>query len=198
MPVRHVPPTLRLVVVVGVLCASAPHRSAIAQPVPASALEHHALPNDTIIGGIPCARTGRIRADFYHDGRLAGCLLATDHSMAGHRFPRGSWLDVNPQGVLWAAWLSSDTELGGHRCLGDGYKKWSVRFHPNGALQECFLARDAVVDGAPCMRGSFYRDVRSRGVALHLTADGRLARCIASHDTVITNVRYRTWQVVRR
>jgi hypothetical protein len=36
--------------------------------VPASALVHRALGSDTVIAGIPCARTERRRADFYTRG----------------------------------------------------------------------------------------------------------------------------------
>jgi len=190
---------LRVYHALAIALAVLPPRWAVAQPVPASALVHRALGSDTVIAGIPCARTERRRADFYRDGQLAGCLLSTDHQMGAHRFPRGTWVDVNPNGVLWAAWLARDTELAGHRCRGDGYKKWSVRFHPSGALQSCYLVHDTVVDGVPCMRGSFYRDIRSRGrVTLHLMPDGRLRSCTASRDTTLGGITFTAWQVVRR
>jgi hypothetical protein len=170
-----------------------------AQPAPAAALIRRALPADTVIAGVPCAKSGRAPAEFYIEGlRLAGCALSRPFVEAGHAFGAGTWLDRNAAGVLWGAWLAHDTPLGGHTCRGDGYKKWSTRFHPNGRLAGCYLARDTIIAGVPCMAGTFLREIRGGGRAsLALAADGRPLRCQAARDTVRDGVMIRKWTLVR-
>jgi hypothetical protein len=116
-----------------------------------------------------------------------------------HHFTTGTWLDFNAAGVLWGAWLDRYTTLDGHRCRGEGYKAWSVRFHPSGALSGCYLAADTVESGVPCMRGTFLRELRGRGkTALQLYPDGRFKRCMAARDTTVDGRRINKWQLVER
>jgi hypothetical protein len=170
-----------------------------AQPAPAAALMRRHLPADTVIAGVPCAKSGRAPAEFYIEGtRLAGCALSRPFVEAGHAFGVGTWLDRNAAGVLWGAWLANDTPLDGHTCRGDGYKKWSTRFHPNGRLAGCYLARDTVIAGVPCMAGTFLRELRGGGRAsLALAPDGRPIRCQAARDTVRAGAAIPKWTVVR-
>jgi hypothetical protein len=187
-----------LIVVISIALASLP-RSLHAQPSPPGDIVRRSLPSDTTIDGIPCARSGRAPAEFHRNGRLAGCALSREHQVGVHRFAAGTWLDFNAEAVLWGAWLSKDTSLDGHLCRGEGYKKWSVRFHSNGTLSGCYLAADTVIAGVPCMRGTFLREVRGGGkTALQLFADGKFRRCQAARDTVVDGHMIRKWQVVER
>jgi hypothetical protein len=184
---------------IAALAASLVATTLAAQPVPASALVRRPLPRDTVIAGIPCARSGRAPAEFHRaGGQLAGCALSQPFTDAGHRFDTGTWLDRNPDGRLWGAWLSTATSLDGVTCRGEGYKKWSTRFHPNGRLASCYLAADTVIAGVPCMAGSFYREVRGGGKStLYVGPDGRPVQCQAARDTVRNGNPIRKWSVVR-
>jgi hypothetical protein len=169
---------------------------ASAQPGPSGKMERRLLSADTVIDGVPCAHHARIPAEFHPDGALGGCLLSREHVVGPHRFPVNSWLDFTPQHVLWQAWLSANTTLDGHTCRGDGYKQWSVRFHTNGRLAGCYLARDTLIAGVPCMRGTFLNEIRGGSrTALRLYANGSFRQCQAARavgDSI------RKWQVVRR
>jgi hypothetical protein len=171
-----------------------------AQPVAASALVRRPLAADTVIGGIPCARTGRAQAEFHKEsGRLAGCFLSREFEEAGHRFGTGTWLDRNASGVLWGAWLAQPTLLDGHTCFGKGYKAWSTRFYPSGRLESCYLTRDTVVEGIPCMHGTFWREIRGGSkTTLYLHPNGRMRQCQAARDTVVGGQAVRRWQVIRK
>jgi hypothetical protein len=170
-----------------------------AQPVPAGSLVRRTLATDTTIDGVPCARSSRAPAEFHLNGRLAGCALSREHVVGTHRFGTGTWLDSNDHGTLWGAWLEHDTLLDGHLCRGEGYKKWSVSFHPNGRLAGCYLTKDTVVEGVPCMAGTFLREIRGGGrTALRLDDKGGLARCQAARDTTLNGRVIRKWDVVDR
>lgn len=170
-----------------------------AQPARRGETVRRPLARDTVIDGVPCARTDRAPAEFHLNQRLAGCALSRDHQVGTHHFAKATWLDLNAQGQLWGAWLSVDTKLDGHECRGEGYKKWSVRFHPNGTLSGCYLVRDTVIDGVPCMSGSFLRELRGGGhSALWLYANATFRRCQAARDTVVDGRAIKKWQVVER
>lgn len=181
-------------------CLSAMASALLAQPVPADALWRYPLARDSVIQGIPCARTTNAPIEVHKaSGHLAGCALAVDFTEAGHRFPRGTWLDRNDQGVLWGAWLERDTPLGGHTCRGAGYKAWSTRFTSTGALYSCYLAHDTVINGVPCMAGSFWREVRGGGRStLYVYGDGQLKRCQLSRNATVNGRPLRKWAVVTR
>jgi hypothetical protein len=169
------------------------------QPVPNAELVRRPLTADTVVFGVPCARTQRAPAEFHLNGRIAACPLARDFAVGRHHFTAGTWLDLNAAGALWGAWLDRDTMLDGHRCRGDGYKAWSVRFHTNGALAGCYLAADTIESGVPCMRGTFLRELRGGGkTALHLFPDGRFRQCMAARDTTVDGVQIAKWKLVVR
>ncbi len=136
------------------------------------------LVSDTIIGGIPCAPTGRAAAEWHANGRLLECPLSRDTRFPGQRLPAGTWILLRDTGLLYGAWLPHDARLSGRLCKGTGYKGWSVRFHPNGSLASCYLPRDTIVDGVPCVKGSFRNEIRYRGrTHANFSTDGRLLRC---------------------
>jgi hypothetical protein len=154
------------------------------------------LARDTVIDGIPCARTDT-KAEFYASGRLLECPLSRDATIGVQTLPRGTWPQFDERGAMYGAWLSIDVELSGHRCRGDGYKKWSVRFHPGGALKSCYLPQPTVIDGVPCIDGSFWNEIRGgqKSAAL-FHPDGRLARCQAAREFTANGTRYPKWSVI--
>jgi hypothetical protein len=163
-----------------------------------SAQERRApLTRDTVIDGISCAPTGRASAEWHANGRLLECPLRNDTTMWSHRFPAGSWIRLHDDGAPDGAWLSRDTPLSGYACRGDGYKRWAVRFHPNGVLSLCFLRHDTVIRGVPCLRGTFYNEVRGGGrTGLLIDSTGLLRRCQAARDFTRSGRRYRKWDLV--
>jgi len=118
--------------------------------------------------------------------------------MWGHRLPAGTWIRLHDDGSPDGAWLSRDTPLSGYACRGDGFKQWAVRFHHNGTLSLCFLRHDTVIDGVPCLRGTFYTEVRGGGRSgISVDSTGRLRRCQAARDFARDGRRYRKWEVVQ-
>lgn len=192
--------TRAFMLIIAAIVHSMPPVAPAAQPAPATALERRELERDSVIQGVPCARVRRVPIEIYRASkRLAGCALSTSFTEAGHRFTRGTWLDRNETGMLWGAWLESNTVLDGHRCRGDGYKSWSTRFYPSGRLASCYLAQDTTIAGAPCMAGSFWREVRGGSrTTLYLYGDGQLKRCQASRSTQEGMRAVKRWDVITR
>lgn len=148
------------------------------------------LGSDTTIAGIRCMPTGRASAVIYPNGRLDECPIAVDTVMAGHQFPRGTWIRLSEEGVLKAVWLPEPLTVQGLPCRGTGYKGWAVTFHPNGRLSLCFLDDPAVIDGVPCAAATFLREMTGNsGVVLR--DDGRLQSCRLSRDYEYNGVTYR-------
>lgn len=144
---------------------------------------------DTLVGGVHCGPTGRAYAVIHSNGVIDECPLARDTIIDGHALPRGTWIQLTPEAMLFGAWLPRDLDLQGLPCKGTGYKGWAVRFHPDGRLALCFLSRDAEIDGVPCLGGSFFRELRgSTGVSLQ--ANGRLRSCRLSRAATIDGKAY--------
>lgn len=155
------------------------------------------LTRDSVIDGIPCAPTGRASVEFHANGRLLECPLARDTVMWGQALPAGTWVRLLADGRPDGGWLSRDAVLSGIRCRGDGYKAWAVRFHPSGVLSLCFLRTDTVVDGVPCLRGTFLNELRGRGrTGVVMDDRGRLRQCMASRTFTRHGVTYHPWDVV--
>lgn len=158
-----------------------------------------ALPKDTVISGIPCARTEGAPAEFYASGQLLECPLSRDVVIATHAFPKDSWVLFHENGSLDGAWLSRHAQLSGHTCKGTGYKAWSVRFHANGALRSCYLPESIVIDGVPCRDGTFWGEIRGgQRNTVYFHPNGRLARCQASRAFALAGKSYSKWDVVVR
>ena len=148
------------------------------------------ITTDTVVGGVPCAPTGRAYAVAYDDGALDECPIAVDTIIAGHPVPRGTWIRVYPSRQLRSLWLNTHQEIQGVPCRGTGYKGWAVTFHDNGTLSLCYLSKSTVIDGVPCAGASFLTEMTGNsGVSFD---DGqRLLRCRLSRDYVRNGVRYR-------
>lgn len=158
-----------------------------------------ALPRDTVINGVPCARTKGPPAEFYASGRLLECPLSRDATIATHLFPKDSWVLFHENGTLDAAWLSRHAQLSGQTCKGTGYKAWSVRFHTSGALRSCYFPVNTVVEGVPCREGTFWGEIRGgQRNTVYFHANGKLARCQASRAFTLNGVKYDKWDVVVR
>jgi hypothetical protein len=144
------------------------------------------------VSGVRCDRTGRAYAEFFQSGALRSCPLASDTTIQGHAFVAGSWITIDQRGRLTHAWLSRDTQLGGHLCHGTGYKGFSVEFRDDGTLRLCYLARDTIIHGVPCIHGSFWTEILGGSrTAVTFWPDGSLAACQLSRDARISGVTYR-------
>lgn len=158
------------------------------------------LDQPSVVSDVRCAATGRHSADFFPNGALRSCPLASDTTIATHRLSAGTWITIDSLRRLEAAWLEKNTVLAGHTCKGTGYKGFHVRFRPgNGSLFSCYLARDTIIAGVPCLHGSFWTEVRggSRSVAV-FHPEGSLAGCQASREFTLDGVRYPRWTRIAR
>jgi hypothetical protein len=179
--------------VTSLVCASASVLDAQQRP----ALEQRKLTVPVEIDGTACAPTGRSFAQFHPSGRLASCPLAAPTTVAGHRLPASTWVQLAEGGQLEGVWLPQDTHLGGHFCRGSGERGWSVTFHRTGALRLCYLAREEVIEGIPCQKGSFWNELRGGGrSAVHFREDGRLERCQAARAFERDGVAVKKWALV--
>jgi hypothetical protein len=157
------------------------------------------ISEDTVIDGIPCAKTTRAHAEFYGSGRLAECPLSRDAVVSSASLPRGTWVVFREDGQLDGAWLPQNHVLSGHVCRGEGYRKWSVRFHPDGALKLCFLPETTTIEGVPCLHGTFWNELRGGGnTAVHFHTNGWLARCQVARASTVDGRQYKKWEVVVR
>jgi hypothetical protein len=161
------------------------------------ALEQRKLVSSVVIDGIACAPTRWSYAEFYPSGRLASCPLAALTPIAGYRLPARTWVRLTEDGEIESVWLPQDTYLGDHLCRGTGDRGWSVTFHPTGVLRLCYLAREEIIEGIPCQKGSLWNEVRGRGrSAVHFREDGTLEKCQAARDFTRDGVAVKKWAVV--
>lgn len=152
----------------------------------------------TVLDGITCAPTGRAYASFHASGRLRECPLAADTVLFGQALPARTWVELTDDGRLRHAWLPRNASLSGHVCRGSGYREWSVLFHPSGALALCYLAREELIDGVPCQRGTFWIELRGRGKSeVRFRENGRLQSCQAARSFELNGRKVKKWEVVR-
>ena len=147
------------------------------------------LGQDTIVAGVRCAPTGRAYAVVYPNGKLDECPIAMDTVIAGHRFPRTTWIRLTEEGVLKAVWLPKPQAVQGIPCKGTGFKGWAVTFHPNGALKLCYLSELTIIDGIPCASASFLKELTGNSVVA-LGEGGELRSCRLARDFERKGVRY--------
>jgi hypothetical protein len=172
-----------------VLCAAMTvHGETAAQQTAAST--YLKLTSDTVVDGIRCGSTGRWKAGFFASGRLESCPLAAESAVGGHTLPAQTWIHLTETGRLTSIWLPRNAAVQGYVCRGSGNRGWSVSFHPAGGLRTCYLAQEAVLDGVPCRKGSFWGEIRG-DVSITLHANGRLASCSAARTFTIDARSYR-------
>jgi hypothetical protein len=180
---------MRCNLLVAVLCAGA------TLPVGAAAqntahVTYVKLSQDTIVDGIRCGPSGRWKAGFFASGRLESCPLAGEALVQGHAFPALTWIHLRESGELDSVWLPGDAPVQGHLCRGTGNRGWSVAFYPDSGLRSCYLAEEAVVQGVPCRKGSFWGEIRG-GVYTGFHRNGGLATCSAARSFALDGTSYR-------
>ena len=121
-----------------------------AQPRPAT---HRAkLRQATEIQGYPCAKG---YTWFYADGKLSECEVSQETQYGEALIPRGSTIDLKPDGRPSFAMLQHESEVAGVKCGGGNWllgpsEGAMTSFYPSGKLRACSLAADQVVQGVPC------------------------------------------------
>jgi len=139
------------------------------------------LRQDTVVDGVRCGPTGRASAEVHPNGRLEACPIAMDTTIAGHRFPRGTWIRLTEDGLLKSVWLLEPLLVQGLPCRGTGFQGWAVTFHPTGTLSLCFLNEMTTIDGVPCAAATFLREMTGNS-GVSLRDDGRLRSCRLARD----------------
>lgn len=167
-----------------------PYRTGTLERYRDGTLESAKLVEPTEVEGLPC----RGWISFHRNGRLESCVLARDTDVVGHLLPEGTRLFLEPDGTLDDVWLGRDTVLegilwdgGGKMMAGfhrNGRLRYAfleedteiqgvpceasvlteVRFHPDGTLAGCKLARAFVLHGV----------LLERGAVIELDPEGRL------------------------
>ena len=153
-----------------------------------------------MIGGVLCDRTRY--AEVYRSGAVASCPLARDTTIGMHALPRGTWVQLAPDGRLTSVWLPRDWAVQGHTCRGTGNRGWSVTFHSSGGLAFCYLSDVEMIDGVPCQRGTFWMEMwrfarRSAPLGTSFHQDGSLQQCQAARDFLLVTKTYRKGEIVR-
>jgi hypothetical protein len=150
------------------------------------------LAEPTLVDGVLCVE----RALLHASGLLHECRLAPGAEFLGHRFPSNSWVGYTVS-ARPHVWLGRDTELQGLVCRGSGWRGWATSLHHDGALRGCFLAAEAVVDGVPCRKASFFTEVLRGSSYLGLHENGRLAECVAARTFTLGGREHRRGERIR-
>ena len=148
------------------------------------------LRHDTIVAGVSCGPTGRASAELHPNGRLDQCPISVDTVIAGHHFPRGTWIRLTERGVLKGVWLPEPQMVQGLACRGTGFQGWAVTFHENGALDLCYLDEVMTIDGVPCAAATFLTEMTGNS-GVSMRADGRLNSCRLARDFEYGGVRHK-------
>jgi hypothetical protein len=142
------------------------------------------LDKPTVIQGYSCAKG---YAWFYSDGKLENCAVSQDTQFGEALLPRGSIVHLKPDGRPDYAMMQHDSEVAGVKCSGGnwllGPSEGAVTvFYPSGKLKLCFLPGDAVVQGVPCARGTFWTAIAGHDEPVEFYEDGRLRSCGLAED----------------
>jgi hypothetical protein len=148
-----------------------PHTPCIRQhqPKPRS---HHSqkLTAPTEIEGHPCAAA---YAWFFNDGKLPSCFVSREAEFGKLTVPKQSWIFVGHDATPRFVFLAHDAAVNGHLCRGGG-NSYSTALYPDGSLRICWLAVDSEINGVPCMRANFAKDVFVGGVGAASRPNGAL------------------------
>jgi len=149
------------------------------------------LKQDTEIQGYPCAKG---YTWFYADGKLSECAVSQETQYGEALIPRGSSIDLKPDGRPEIAMLEHDSEIAGVKCSGGNWllgprEGAMTSFYPSGKLKLCYLAGDRVVQGVPCRHEESILGV-AYGIAIKHPNDpdiefyesGKLKSCTLSED----------------
>ena len=146
---------------------------------------HNKITHDTTVQGYACARGD---AWFYPDGSLNECRLAQPTAVGDLRIPRGSIIDVWPDGAARYLMLPRATLLAGYRVRGGnrmGISRGAITaFYRSGELRSIYLVRNQAIQGVPC-RGGFWNTLNDPIGAENVVEfynDGKLESCRLARD----------------
>ena len=155
-----------------------------AQPRPAT--HRTKLKQATEIQGYPCDKGYQW---FYADGKLRDCTVSQETQYGEALIPRGSIINLNPNGSLWGVQLAHSTRIHDVLCDGGGIlgpaEGASAAFYPSRKLERCWLAGDQVVQGVPCMTAGFiglFGDGARRDGGAKFYESGKLESCTLAKD----------------
>jgi antitoxin component YwqK of YwqJK toxin-antitoxin module len=103
---------------------------------------------------------------------------------------RGSILELLPDGRPNYVMMLHDAAVGEVECSGGNWllgpsEGAMVALYPSGKLKQCWLAKDQVVHGVPCMRGGFlglFGDGARRDGGAKFYESGKLESCTLGKD----------------
>jgi hypothetical protein len=136
--------------------------------------------HDTVIQGYPCARG---YAWFYPDGSLNECTVARPVIFGGVRVPRGSVIQLWPNGAARYLSLSHALLVAGYHVMGGNLpgspQSDGTAFYPSGKLRSFYLLNDQTIQDVPCRgsQGSFRSTFAARAHRVDFYEDGKLQSC---------------------
>jgi hypothetical protein len=157
------------------------HAADCAQPQPQ--VDRRFLHRPAEIDGYPCAKG---YAWFFADGHLQGCFVSHDTAFGEIGIPKGSIVNLLPDGRPQNAMLAHNTLLLGLNCSGGGplgpAEGAMTGLYPRGKFQLCFLAEDQVVQGVPCGSSGFFHAAAGHDIPVELYESGKLKSCRLTAD----------------
>ena len=152
-----------------------------------SSVQRTKLQQDTEMQGYPCAKG---YAWLYADGKLESCAVSMETAFGDAKLPGGSILSLLWDGRPRYAMLQHDAAVGevvcsgGNWLLGPSEGAMTV-LYPSGKLKQCWLAKNQVVQGIPCMRGGvlgLFGDGARRDGGVKFYESGKLESCTLAKD----------------
>jgi hypothetical protein len=175
----------KLVTVLGVVVAAGYGVTLIAQS--GTAVHRTKLAQAADIQGYACAKD---YAWFYSDGKLQRCTTSREIAVGVAQVQRGSIIELLPDGRPSYVMMLHDAAVGEVQCSGGNWllgpsEGAMVALYPSGKLKQCWLAKDQVVQGIPCMRGGFlglFGDGARRDGGAKFYESGKLESCTLGKD----------------
>jgi antitoxin component YwqK of YwqJK toxin-antitoxin module len=145
------------------------------------------LAQATEIQGYACAKD---YAWFYSDGKLQRCTTSREIAVGVAQVQRGSIIELLPDGRPSYVMMLHDAAVGEVECSGGNWllgpsEGAMVVLYPSGKLKQCWLAKEQVVQGVPCMRGGFlglFGDGARRDGGAKFYESGKLESCTLAKD----------------
>jgi len=157
--------------------------AAAGAPLPHLTRRH--LGRDVVIQGYPCARG---YAWFYDSGSLNRCFASRSTSFGEAQIPRGSVIQLWPDGATQFAMLAHRATVAGYYVSGGSFlgpaEGAITSFYRSGKLHTAYLVHNQTIQGVPC-RGSqwgLFTDSINGGNYIVLYPDGRLRACKLTRD----------------
>ena len=152
-----------------------------------TAVRRTKLTQATEIQGYACAKD---YAWFYSDGKLQRCTASREIAVGVAQVQRGSIIELLPDGRPNYVMMLHDAAVGEVECSGGNWllgpsEGAMVALYPSGKLKQCWLAKDQVVQGIPCMRGGFlglFGDGARRDGGAKFYESGKLESCTLAKD----------------